>query len=52
MARHDTEEALEAFPSGFDDLIREPVREHLAWERGDVHAGRLVLEDIAESFKV
>ena len=52
MASHDTEEALEAFPSGLDDLIREPVREDLAWERGDVHAGRLVLEDIAEGLKV
>jgi len=52
VARHDAEEALEALPSGLDDLIREPVREDLAWERGDIHAGGLVLEDVAEGFKI
>ena len=52
MARHDAEEALEALPSGLDDLIREAVREDLAREWGDIHAGRLVLEDITEGLKV
>jgi hypothetical protein len=52
VSRNNTEEALETFPSGLDDLVRKAVREDLAWERRDVHAGGLVLEDIAERLKV
>ena len=52
MARDDTKEALETFPSCLDDLIRKSVREYFARERGDVHASGLVLEDIAERLKV
>ncbi len=52
MACHDAQEALEALPPGLDDLIREPVREDFSRERGDVDAGRFVLEDVAERLKV
>lgn len=52
MARHDTKEALETFPSCLDDLIRKAVREYFARERGNVHASGFVLEDIAERLKV
>jgi len=52
VARDDTEKALEALASGFDDLIRKPVREDFAWERGDVHPGGFVLKYVAERFKI
>lgn len=52
MSRNDAEEALEALASGFDHLVRKPVCEDFAWERGDVYAGGLVLEYIAERLKV
>jgi hypothetical protein len=52
VSRDDAEEALEALASGFDHLIRKPVREDFAWERGDVHPGGLVLEYIAERLKI
>ena len=41
VLRHDAQESLEALPPGLDDLIREPVREDISRERGDVDdAGR------------
>lgn len=52
MSRNNAEEALETFSSGLDDLVREAVREYLAWERRNVHPGGLVLENIAERLKV
>lgn len=35
-----------------DHIIAEPVREHLAGERGDGDASRFALEDVAEVLKV
>lgn len=52
VASDNTQEAFQAFPSRLDHLVRESVGEDLARERGDVHAGRLALKNIAESFKV
>jgi hypothetical protein len=52
VSSDDAQEAFEALSSGLDDLVREPVRKDLAWEWGDVHASRLVLEDITEGLKV
>jgi len=52
VSSDDAQEAFEALPSGLDDLVRKPIRKDLAWERGDVHASRLVLEDITERLKV
>ena len=52
MSRNDAEEPFEALASGFDHLVRKPVCEDFAWERGDVHPGGLVLEYIAERLKV
>jgi len=52
MSSNDAQEALEALPSGLDDLVRKSVRKDLAWEWGDVHASRLVLEDVTERLKV
>ena len=52
MARNDRQEPLEALAPALDDLVREPVRENLAGERGDVHARRLALQDVPERLKV
>ena len=52
MSRDYAEEALETFSSGLDDLVRKAIRKDLSWERRDVHACGLVLEDIAERLKV
>ena len=52
MSRDDTEEALETLASGFDDLIREPIREDFAWERGDVHSSGFVFKYVAKCFKI
>ena len=52
MSRDDTKKALEALASGFDDLIREPIREYLAWERRDVHSSGFVLKYIAKRLKI
>ena len=48
----DSKEPLEALAPALDDLVREPVREDLAGERGDVHARRLALEDVPERLEV
>jgi hypothetical protein len=52
MSRDDTEEALQALASGFDNLIRKPIRKDFAWERGDVHSSGFVLEDVAKCLKI
>lgn len=52
MSRDDTEEALQALASGFDDLIGKPICEDFAWERGDVHSSGFVLEYVAKCFKI
>lgn len=52
MACHNAEEALEALASGFNHLVRKPVREDFAWERRDVHPSGLVLEYVAERLKI
>lgn len=52
MSCDDTEEALKALASGFDDLIRKPIREDFAWERGNVHSSGFVLEYVAKCLKI
>jgi hypothetical protein len=52
MPRHHRQKALEPLPAALDDLIRKPVGEDLAGENGDVDAGGLALEDVAEGLKV
>ena len=49
---YDCEEPLQTLPTSLDDLIREPIREHLAGERRDVDASRLALENVPERLKV
>ena len=52
MAGDDGEEALKALAATLDDLVGEAVCEDFAGERGDVDAGGLALEEIAEGLKV
>lgn len=52
MTRDDAEEAFQALASGFNDLIREPIREDFAWERGDVHSSGFVFEYVAKCLKI
>jgi DNA-binding response OmpR family regulator len=52
VSRDDTEESLQALASGFDDLIRKPIREDFTWERGDVHSSGFVLEYVAKCLKI
>jgi len=52
MTRNDTQEPLQPLPPTLNDLIGEAIREYLSGERGDVDSGGLVLEDVAEGFKV
>lgn len=52
MAGYNCQEAFKTFPPSLDNLIREPVGEHLARKRRDVHAGRLAFQDIAECLKI
>jgi hypothetical protein len=52
MACNNAQEPLEALPSALNDLVGEAVCEHLARKRWDVHAGRFVLENIAECLEV
>ena len=52
MTRNDAQEPLQPLPPALNDLIGEAIREYLSGERGDVDPGGLVLEDVAEGFKV
>jgi hypothetical protein len=52
MSRDDTEKALQALASGFNDLIRKSIRENFSWERGDVHSSGFVLEYVAKCLKI
>lgn len=52
MARDNLQEAFKPLPPCLDHLVREAALKHLAWELGDVDAGGLALEDVAERLKV
>lgn len=52
MTSNDGQKPLQAFTSGLDDLIGEPIGKDFAWERRDVDACRFAFEDIAECFEV
>ena len=52
MPCNDREESLEALPTRLDDFVGEAVGEDLAWERGDIHARGLALEDVTEGLEI
>jgi len=52
MTRNDAQEPLQTLPPALNDLIGEAICEYLSRKRGDVDSGGLVLEDVAEGFKV
>ena len=52
MPSNDTQEPLQSLPPAFDNLVREPVSEHLSWEGRNIDTCGFALEDIAEGFEV
>lgn len=52
MSRHNLQEPLKPLTSVLNDVVTEPVRKHLAGQRGNSHPRALALEDIAEILKV
>jgi hypothetical protein len=52
MSDNYLQKSLKSLPPVLDDIIGEPVREHLSRQRRDCDAGGLALEDIAEVFEV
>jgi len=52
MAGHYCEKPFQTLPSRFDHLVRKPIGKDFAGKCGDINAGRLALQDIAECFKV
>lgn len=52
MTGNDAQEPLQPLPPALNDLIRKAIREYLSGKRGDIDAGGLVFEDVAEGFKV
>ena len=52
MSHDNLQEALQAFPPMLNHIVREPIREHLPWERGNRDARGLALEDVTEIFEV
>lgn len=52
MSGNNSQEPLEAFPSGFDDLIWETVGEDLSWEGGDIDSCGFPFQNISERFEV
>lgn len=52
VSRYNLEEALQSLTALFDHIVREPIREHLAWQRRDVDARALPLKNVPERLKV
>lgn len=52
VPRHNLQEPLKPLASVLDDVVAEPVGEHLARQRRDGNARALTLQDIAEVLKV
>jgi hypothetical protein len=52
MAGNDTQKSFQAFSSALNDLVGKPVREHLAWQRGDVYTSGFALKNITECLEI
>lgn len=52
MSGDDGQETFKTLTAGLNNLIRESVREDLAWQGRDVDPGRFTLEDVTESLEV
>jgi hypothetical protein len=48
----DLKESLEALAAMLDDIVTEPVGEHLAWQWGYRNARAFALQDIAEVLEI
>lgn len=52
MSDDDLQKLLQPLAPVLDDVVAEPVREHLARQRGDRDARALPLQDVAEVLEV
>jgi len=52
VPRHNLQEPLKTLTPVLNDVVTEPVREHLTRQRGNSNSRALALEDIAEILKV
>jgi hypothetical protein len=52
MPSNNTQKPFQPLPPAFDNLIWEPIGEHLSGEGRDIDTCGFALEDIAEGFKI